>query len=161
MNAPTKDERLQKIVETYRSGGNRWPTTPRRMAEWAISQGLWAPQPDTFIGKCAEELSHAMRVEYITDPQGRRVRAKHAARVEEEGEQLVLWDDIRSAPPVHMEISFAQRRQQVVGDCRQLKNDVDSYNEIANPGPPIQMIFDFTDDMAELEIFAGRLPTMV
>ena len=95
-----------------------------------------------------------MREEYITDAQGRTVRAKHAARMEREGEQGVFWDDIRSAPRTHMEVSLKQRRQQIVGDCHQLKTDADSYNENANPGPPIQLIFDFTDDLAELESIA-------
>lgn len=36
-----------------------------------------------------------------------------------------------------------------MGDCVRLKIDVDSYNENANKGAPIQMIFDFTDDLAE------------
>jgi hypothetical protein len=50
-----------------------------------------------------------------------------------------------------MEIAFQQRRQQIVGDCRQLKVDVDSYNENAKPDRPIQMVFDFRADLAELE----------
>jgi hypothetical protein len=92
-----------------------------------------------------------MREEYITDPQGRTVRAKHAARTGREGEQGVFWADIRTPPRQHMEIAFQQRRQQIVGDCRQLKIDADSYNENSNPGSPIQLVFDFRDDLAELE----------
>ena len=95
-----------------------------------------------------------MREEYITDPQGRTVRAKHVARVERDGEQIPLWADIRTADRQHMEIAFQQRRQQIVGDCRQLKTDVDSYNENRNPGAAIQMVFDFTLDVAELEVVA-------
>lgn len=29
----TKDEQRRQIIQTYREGGGRWPTTPRRMAE--------------------------------------------------------------------------------------------------------------------------------
>jgi hypothetical protein len=48
-----------------------------------------------------------------------------------------------------MELAFRQRRIQIVGDCRQLKRDVDSYND-ANPKlPEIPMLFDFTDDLDE------------
>ncbi len=50
-----------------------------------------------------------------------------------------------------MEIAFQQRRQQIVGDCRQLKTDVDSFNDNGEPGPTIQMVFDFSEDLAELE----------
>jgi hypothetical protein len=50
-----------------------------------------------------------------------------------------------------MEPSFQQRRQGIVGDCRQLKTDVESYNDNQNKGELIQLILDFTDDMAEYE----------
>jgi hypothetical protein len=50
-----------------------------------------------------------------------------------------------------MEIAFRQRREQIVADCAQLKIDVDSYNENRKPESPIQMVFDFTDDLIELE----------
>jgi len=96
-----------------------------------------------------------MREEYITDPQGRRVRAKHAARVLDHGEQKMLWDDIRMASRDHMHRAFQLRRNQIVGDCRQLKTDVDSFNENANLETPIQMVFDFRRDLEELEAVAG------
>ena len=51
-----------------------------------------------------------------------------------------------------MERSFQQKRQGIVGDCRQLKTDVDSYNEKQNTGEPFQLVLDFTDDMAEYEV---------
>ena len=65
--------------------------------------------------------------------------------------QSTLWDDIRTADPSHMRIAFQQRRQQIVGDCKQLKTDVDSYNENGNPDEPIQLELNFTQDIAELE----------
>lgn len=96
-----------------------------------------------------------MRDDYFTDPQGRRVRVNHAAHLEVNGEQQVLWADMRDKSPTnrrHIEIAFQQRRQQVVGDCRQLKTDIDSYNENYNPSIPIQTSFNFEDDLAELEL---------
>lgn len=96
-----------------------------------------------------------MREEYMTDTKGRRVRLKHSATVQHNGEQMVLWDDIRTAPRRHMQLAFQQRRQQIVGDCRQLKIDVDSYNESCKDVPAIQMVFDFTMDLAELEAAAA------
>ena len=43
-------------------------------------------------------------------------------------------------------------------DCRQLKLDLDSYNQNFNSGKPIQGVFDFTDDLTELELGAKRKP---
>lgn len=41
-----------------------------------------------------------------------------------------------------MQIAFQQRRQQIVGDCRQLKLDVESFNENRCLDNPIQVVFD-------------------
>lgn len=150
MSGPTFTEQLQNIVRQYRDAGEDWPATTRQISAWGIRRKLWTPHPDSMVSQLAEQLSRAMREEYIVDDQGRTVRAKHAARVN----QTVLWADIRTAPREHMEIAFQQRRQQIVGDCRQLKTDVDSFNDNANSQRAIQMVFDFTDDLAELEAMA-------
>lgn len=151
MSVPSYSEQLQHIVGEYIAAGQPWPATTRTIAAWAVRMKLWQPQPGKVISQLAEHLARAMREEYITDPQGRTVRAKHAARTEREGEQGTFWADIRTAPREHMEIALQQRRQQIVGDCRQLKTDADSYNENSNPTEPIQLVFDFRDDLAELE----------
>lgn len=148
----TYKEQLQKIVAEYRLNAQPWPATSHEMAVWAIETGRWNPQRSAMLRKCAEELSDAMREEYITDPQGRRVRSKHVARYGEGRDQLPLWADIKTASREHMEIAFQQRRQQILGDCRQLKTDVGSYNDNYNSSAPLQMVFDFTDDLAEDEL---------
>lgn len=151
MNGPTFAEQLQSIVRQYQDSGEEWPATTRQISAWGIKNGLWKPHPDSVISQLAEQLSRAMREEYIVDNQGRTVRAKHAARFD----QGVLWADIRTAPREHMEIAFQQRRHQIVGDCRQLKTDVDSFNDNGNSGRLIQMVFDFRDDLAELDAMLG------
>jgi hypothetical protein len=83
------------------------------------------------------------------DPQGRKVRALHSATFPD---QQPLWDDIRTASPRFMEMAFQGRRRQIVGDCKQLKNDVDSFNENRRPARSIQVIFDFTNDLLEAEL---------
>lgn len=147
----TLKEQMQDITNRYMRSGEPWPATTEQIARWVISQKLWSPQPSSLIKQCAEQLAEAMRAEYFTDPQGRRVRAKHAARMSQGGEQITLWADIRTAPRRHMEIALQQRRQQILGDCHQLKIDVDSYNQNDNPGPQIEMVFDFTTDLAEYD----------
>jgi hypothetical protein len=143
-------EQLREIADGYFSAHDGTASS-RDIAAWAIRSGKWQPQPGSLIHQCAEELSRAMREDYITDPQGRTVRAKHAARVKENGQQTTLWADIRSASHSHMERAFAQRRKQILGDCRQLKSDADSYNDNRRPEQPIQVVFDFSLDLAELE----------
>ena len=150
----TEREMLQEIVRKYQAANQPWPATTRDIAHWAINNRLWAAKPSAIVDQCADQLSRAMREEYITDSKGRRVRAKHAATVTQGGKQLVLWADIRTAAHPHMQMAFQQRRHQIVGDCRQLKMDVDSYNDTRLPEQPIQMIFDFNHDLEELALVA-------
>lgn len=148
----THNEEMQKIWKQYIDAGMTTPTSARDVAAWAIENRLWSPKPVDVIAQCAEDLSKALREEYRTDKLGRRYRAKHAVRVNSEGKQLTLWSDIDTAPRAHMEKAFAQRRQQIIGDCHQLKIDVDCYNDARLSDPPIQLVLDFTMDIAELEI---------
>lgn len=148
----TYTEQLKNIVRDYLESNQPWPATTRQIAAWAIRQSKWKPQPSALVNQCADQIGRAMREEHFTDSQGRTVRAKHVARVERGGEQIALWADIRSASRIHMQIALQQRRQQIVGDCRQLKNDCEFYNNSKNPGEPIQIVFDFTVDLEEFEL---------
>lgn len=154
MNRPRpKTEYMQKIVAEYRAAGQTWPTSAMRMAEWAIAQKLWEPRPRGLVKQCAHELANALREEYYTDPQGRRVRTKHALRDEDDDDdkQRLLWVGIFDASPGQMQAALQLRRHQIVGDCRQLRTDLDSYNDNQNSGEPIQMEFDFKRDLEELD----------
>lgn len=151
----TYTEQMQKIWKAYEDAGEPMPATSRDVAAWAVRNGLWRPQPADVIAQCAEDLSRALREEYHTDAKGRRVRSKHAVRITQSGKQMTLWADMRTATRPHMELAFAQRRQQIVGDCVQLKRDVDSYNESHADQLPLPLILDFTDDAKEADAGEG------
>ena len=147
----TLTDQLQKIANRYLEEHGGKPSTKREIAAWAIRNDLWKPHPSDLISQCADQVAQAMREEYIVDAQGRSVRAKLVARIKDkEGEQAFLWADMRTAHPEHMNIAFRQRRQHIVGECRQLKLDVDSYNENQQPDTQIAMNFNFTMDLMEL-----------
>src|SRR5271157_2664495 len=145
-------EQNQKIVAQYRESGQPWPATSTDIARWAIGKRLWEIHPGAIVRQCADQIANAMREEFFTDPQGRRVRLMHAAPYPKNGRQYLLWDDMHTASHKHMHMAFQQRRQQIVMDCHQLKADTDSYNENYNKEKPIQMVFDFRMDLEELEI---------
>lgn len=143
----TKTEFLQDIAHEYRQLGHPWPATARMIGAWAIETGRWQPARGDLVDRASREIARAMREEYVVDPQSRRVRKMRAVR----DEQGTFWVDIDDAEPDQMHLAFSQRRAQVLGDCKQLKTDVDSYNENNSDGAHIQMLFDFTDDLEELE----------
>jgi hypothetical protein len=155
MPALTFTEQLQRLLRKYRSTEEPGRFTMRNAARWAIDKGEWEPSREDVVGLLAKELSRAARLEHHRDPQGRSVRTYHAARVEEDGENLTLWDAMQTADRPHMEVSLKQRRQGIVGGCKQYKTDVDSYNDNYNPGDPFPCVLEFTDDVAELEALEG------
>jgi hypothetical protein len=115
-------------------------------------QAYWKPRAADIVKVLAEDLSRAFREEYRTAARGRRYRAKHPIRTTKNGAQLFLWDDMATASRDHLERAFAWRRQQIVGDCHQLKIDVDVYHEQNPTAEPIQLILDFNNDVRELEM---------
>ncbi len=150
----TFNEQMQGLFRRYQAeNGIAGPTTLRDVANWAIANNHWKPQPGALIRQCVDQFARALRDEYYTDAQGRRVRTKHVVRLpkREKGEQASMWDDIRTASRGHMEVSLQQRRQGIVADCHQLKTDADSFNDNGNTGEPIQLIFDFNADLDELD----------
>jgi hypothetical protein len=151
----SKQNQLEKIVREYRLAGGVWPTTSHAIARWAMANRRWEQPQDSALRQCAREISRAMRAEYVRDGSGRKVRVKHAVVLRDGDAQTVLWDDIRTASRDHMEVSFQQRRERIVGDCKQLKTDVDSYNASHPAGDPLQIVFDFRNDLAELEGLEG------
>lgn len=124
------------------------------VAEWAYKNGLHKPSLKTVIDAIAADIAQAFREEYRTDALGQRYRAKHAVRSKKGDKTLSLWADIDDdrAPQEHFVRSFAQRRQQIVGDCFQLKTDVDVYNGKHPSQTPIQVPLDFTYDVEELQL---------
>jgi hypothetical protein len=145
-------KQMQKIVEEYRRGKNPWPVSAKTIAAWAIRMRRWVPPESAAINRCAEDLAEAMRQDHFIDRKGRRVRTFHVVQqINAQGEQLRLWDDIRTAPRSHMHLSFQQKRKGIFWDCHQLKTEVDSYNDSHPDEESIQMVFDFTMDLAEHE----------
>jgi hypothetical protein len=151
----TNTEWLQGIVKDYRAAGEPWPAESRMLAAWALSNNKWEPSRRSKIEQCAKEIAEAMRQEMEKDPQGRTVRAKYCARIAEADEsgrlvQKTLWFD-PSDPPKLMRRSLQQRRNGILGACKRLKTDQDSYNENNPHGAEINLTFDFGKDLADLE----------
>jgi hypothetical protein len=158
MTAATKNKSLYEAllahVDAYRASGAEWPTDKKTLASWMIRNKLWGPTRKSEIDLLAEQLGRALRNDYMDDPQGRRVRKKHAMPVRRDlpdgtHEQLMFWIDMTDASRPQMDAAFQHRRGGIVNDCVQLRLDVDSYNENHNDSEPIQISFQFEDDVEE------------
>ncbi len=145
----SKNETLQHVWRRYEEENRRLAATAREVVEWGVRTGLLQlPDVDPY-DILAEDMARALREEYATDTKGRRYRVNHAVRITKGGVQYTFWAMLGYADRPHMQQAFTQRREQIVGDCVQLKIDVDVYNDMNKDAEPIQLILDFKDDVAE------------
>ena len=147
---------MLRIVELYFDAGGKTPYSPRDVAEFAVANGHWDRYKATAVSICVRDISRALREDYYTDDKGRLVRARHSIReledTSEGKKQKTLWHDHRTMNREFAERSFQQRRMQIVGGCKQLKTDVDSFNDRHTDQPPLQFVLNFTYDVAEDEL---------
>ena len=144
------NDQILKIVEDYRAAGNPWPASKIEIGEWAVTNDRYQLTRGMAVNRAAERIGRALGLEHVRDRKGRSVRKYYAARVRENGQIVMKWDDWNADRPF-MEVSSANRRNQILGECRQLKNDLDSYSERRCPDNPIQTDFNFNIDLEELE----------
>jgi len=149
-------EQMQNIFQAYVDEIGHDPVSLDVVAEWAVANGLFHPAPRSVTKLCREALAESLRQERRLDAEGRLYRSKHPVRTSVGGVQLTLWADIDTAPRVHMERSFAQRRRSIVDDCFQIKQDVDHYNAYRAGELSIQMVLSFDEDVAELEALRDK-----
>jgi hypothetical protein len=152
----TYSEQMLAIHRQYLAAGGTTPVRLDELYDYAKQAGLWSPPPSDARKRFRQDMARALREDYFVDGAGRTVRRQHAIKVKEmndEGKmvQKSLWDDIDTGPREHIAAAVQLRRKQIVGDCKQLKNDADHFNDERPKEKPIVLLFDFTDDLIELD----------
>src|SRR5262249_47350816 len=102
----TLNEQLLKIVDDYRAAGGAWPATRDLIAEWAVANDRYQLTRGMAVSQCAERIGRAMGLEHVKDRKGRSVRKYYAARIRENGQLVMKWDDL-NAPRDFMEVAAA------------------------------------------------------
>ena len=151
----TKAEWLQDIVNDYIAAGEPWPADRRMIAAWAIQHNRCGTA-STIQGRPVREgIGGGDEARDGSRPSGADRPRKYCAKIMEkdnEGKlvQRTLWFD-RTAAPDLMHRSLQQRRGGILGDCKQLKMDQDSYNDNNPYAATIQLSFNFEQDLADAE----------
>jgi hypothetical protein len=151
INPTIKDEMLQ-IVREWRNSGGKWPAPHAELVDFAINSGLYNVRA-RMRRQCSRDLSDAMREDHFTS-EGKPVRRLHAIRTskkDDEGKkvQQTFWGDIDTMERPFMATAFNQRRRQIVGDCRQLHNDIEYRHRRKPHEEPHRCLWDFRDDVDE------------
>jgi hypothetical protein len=151
----SRKEQDVNLVRRFEEEHQRKPFDLHEVYHWAKDNKLWFPPKDLEEKKFIEEVAQALREEYFTADDGTSVRAYHAIVKNLEGRQQTLWANMFDAPREHIEEAFQQRRRGSLADCRQLKNDIEYVNTSRFQDSPIQMSFNFDEDLAEEEALRG------
>lgn len=149
-------EQLRELWKRYRDEVGPDPVDLKTVASWAIAKGFWAPRPIDLNTSLANDLAQALREEKRIDKAGREYRANIAVRQRaKDGTSLFEWADLDDAPRLYVEKSVQQERRSIASDCYALVMKVDHYNEAHPTEDPLQIVMDFTDDVAEAKMANG------
>lgn len=144
----TRKERNLEIVRRFEKEHQRKPFDLHEVYRFARKHNLWPEPHDLAERKFIDEVAKDLREVYIDNGEGDRVRYYHAV-VKGNGAQGTLWGNVWDLPQEHLETGFSQRRGQSLGDCRQLKLDIEFVNKVRFSARPIVMSFNFDEDLAE------------
>jgi len=150
-------EEMLRIWEQYQQDVSPDPTDLRDVGAWARARALWAPRPIDIDASFARDMAEVLREQVRIDKDGRKYRAFIPARDRgKDGLPLFKWADIDVAPRNHVEKGVQGERRQIANDCFALAMKVDHYNATHPDEDPLQIPFNFEEDIEEMKI-AKRL----
>ena len=126
-------ENLLRLYKQAHPSDDESLIEPHRVADWAIAEGQWNSEPISPEQRLRREIANFLRHESFVDSEGRNVRANVAVVVDEATptgrQRRSRWYPLHQAPPEHMRVSVQLRRNQALDDVKQLRMDIDSYND--------------------------------
>jgi hypothetical protein len=142
-------KQLQKIIALYRAMTGETELDPKKMAAFAIKNGVDLPTPKDPLELLAHEISVAAREELRRDEKTKRpYRAYHSLDiVHPDGQVSFVFVDIQDATRPQMHRSLTKRRDQMVGDAVRMIYDADRWNSQNPDLEAIQIPLDFGPDV--------------
>jgi len=153
------NRKLLYLVELYKKLNQVETVNLDDVAEWALRERHYRPEPIDPAKMLKRELAQAMKNEYVTDPQNRSVRKYYAVRRSDGEHTWSEWATGSEADPGHMRLALQQHRQYILGNCRQHKLNFDSYNDNNKFGATLPLFdYNFNKDLEE-EAFPTEYPS--
>lgn len=142
-------KQLQKIIALYRIKTGETELDPKKMADFAVKNGVELPRPRDPFEILAHEISVAAREELRRDENTKRTyRAYHSLPIHHpDGQISFVFVDIEDATRPQMHRSLNKRREQMIGDAVRLTDDADRWNSRHPDLEPIQIPLDFGPDV--------------
>ena len=152
----TYRENMLRIWNDYRKEVSSDPADLREIGTWAMGKGFWSPRPVDVTASFARDMVDVLRDEVRTDKDGREYRAFIPAKTKgKDGLPLFKWADIDVAPRAHVEKGVQGERRSIANDCFALAMKVEHYNAAHPKEAPLQVVFNFEEDIEEMKITRG------
>jgi len=142
-------KQLLSLMDEYAANHGVTEVDPNAAARWAIQEKRWDEPPEDKVHKLATLMRRAAREDFFEDENGEPVRRRHPYRVVDEPTQKYLWLKMEEMSPGQFRVSTQVRRRGMVASAIQYVRDVSYFNFHFNPGDPIEVSVDFTDDVAD------------
>jgi hypothetical protein len=137
------------LMDGYAAAHGVTEIDPVEAARWAIRNHKWDEPPEDRVRKLAGLMRRAAREDFFEDENGEPIRRRHPYRVVEEPTQKYLWLKMEEMSPGQYRVSAQVRRRGMVAGAVQYVRDTTYFNVHFNPGEPIEVSVDFTDDVAD------------
>lgn len=152
----TYKENMLTIWQRYCKEVSADPADLRELGDWAIKEKLWFPRPVDMTASFARDMADVLREQVRVDNDGREYRAFIPAKTRaQDGTPLFRWADIDLAPRTHVEKGVQNERRQIANDCFALAMKVEHYNAAHPKEAPLQIPFNFEEDIEEMKIARG------
>lgn len=144
----SKKQEQQRLIRLFKEETGERELDMKKIAKWAVGKGWPLPTPQDPLDLLARSFADAAREETKRDKTtGQPYRVYHSFQQSIGGEQLRFWIDIDEAPRGPMLKSFANRREQMVGDGLQLTLDMNHWNSVNPEEEPIALPMDLDFDI--------------
>lgn len=118
-------------------------------ADWAVATGRYIREPISPKKQCMQDMRRALQQATYLDPQGNKVRTKHAVR-NYKGQQLTLWVDVRTGKPEIVKEAFTQSWEGIANDVKRHAIEKQSYDLNNAYGTTLPMFdYDFNQQAEE------------
>lgn len=138
----TFNQRMLDIMQEWQTEHEADAIDIDAAAKWAVEMKKYQRTPPTMEQQCRIDMRRALQQSHYIDAQGNKVRAKHAVKLEYNGEQLTLYIDSRTAKPDLMQRTFDQIWQAIGNDVKRHSIEKQSY-DLNNPYGETLSLYDY------------------
>ncbi len=126
--ATTFNVKMLDMMEDWATLHGADSIDPDECADWMVDTGLYHREPISAKQQCKKDIRKILQQDTYMDPQGNKVRTKHAVK-NWKGKQGTLYPDVRTGKPDMLEEAFQQSWTGIANDVKRHAIEKQSYDD--------------------------------